>query len=151
MIDSVALKELFLIKKDITYLNFGAYGSCPKPIFEDYIKWQYLLEKDPVHFITESGPEFLKTSKLALAEYINCNADDLIFTPNPTYALNLVIRSLKLQKGDEVLTTNLEYGALDKTWKYYLNLFGAKYIQSEIALPIQSKEEFIFNGSKHEL
>jgi isopenicillin-N epimerase len=139
------MKDLFLLDPDITYLNFGSFGACPKPIFEDYINWQYLLEKDPVHFITENGPEFLKASKQALGEYINCNPDDLIFIPNPTYALNLVIRSLKLKEGDEVLTTNLEYGALDKTWKYYLNQTGAKYIQSEITLPIQSKEEFLSN------
>jgi isopenicillin-N epimerase len=139
------MKDLFLLDPEITYLNFGSFGACPRPIFEDYITWQYLLEKDPVHFITESGPEFLKTSKLALAEYLNCMDGDLIFTPNPTYALNLVIRSLKLKKDDEVLATNLEYGALDKTWKYYLKQIGAKYIQSEIQLPIKSKEEFLEN------
>ena len=30
------IKELFLVRKDITFLNFGSFGACPKPIFEDY-------------------------------------------------------------------------------------------------------------------
>jgi isopenicillin-N epimerase len=137
------MKELFLLNPEITYLNFGSFGACPKPIFEDYINWQYLLEKDPVHFITELGPENLNVSKNALASYIQCEPHDLIFTPNPTHAINLLVKSLKLNPGDEVLTTNLEYGAMDKTWNFYLDKYKVKYIQSKITLPILSKEEFI--------
>jgi isopenicillin-N epimerase len=137
------MKDLFLLDPKITYLNFGSFGACPKPIFDDYIQWQYLLEKDPVQFITETGPEYLALSKNALAAYINCESKDLILTPNPTYAINLLVKNLKLNPGDEVLTTNLEYGALDKTWNFYLNKYGGKYVQSSISLPIQSKEEFI--------
>ncbi len=137
------MKDLFLLDPKITYLNFGSFGACPKPIFEDYIHWQYLLEKDPVQFITETGPKYLENSKSALGQFIHCDPNDLIFTPNPTYAINLVVKSLKLNSGDEVLTTNLEYGALDKTWNFYLNKCGGKYVQSLITLPIQSKDEFI--------
>ena len=137
------MKDLFLLDPKITYLNFGSFGACPKPIFDDYIQWQYLLEKDPVQFITETGPEYLALSKNALAAYINCESKDLILTPNPTYAINLLVKNLKLNPGDEVLTTNLEYGALDKSWNFYLNKCGGKYVQSSISLPIQSKEEFI--------
>lgn len=138
-----ALKSLFLIDPKITYLNFGSFGACPRPIFEDYQNWQLLLEREPVQFIAANGAGNLKTSREALAAYIGCEADDLVYVMNPSYAINIVAKSMKLEAGDEILSTNIEYGALDRTWNYYCTKAGAKYVRQEIPLPLHSKEEFI--------
>ena len=105
------LQSQFLLKPGIVYLNFGSFGACPKPIFEDYQKWQLELEREPVQFISVNGPENLQKSREALARYIHCNADDVVYTTNPSYAINIVAKNLKLHAGDEVLSTNLEYGS----------------------------------------
>lgn len=137
------MKSQFLLDSDITYLNHGAFGACPKPIFEDYQKWQAELERQPTAFITKKLPQYLETSKQALARYINCDADDFFFVPNPTFAINAVMRSLDLKPGDEILATNHEYGAMDRTWDFYCKKSGARYVRQEISLPIQSKEQII--------
>ncbi len=137
------LKGQFLLRPDISYLNFGSFGACPKPIFDDYQKWQLELETEPVQFITVNGPVYLKNSREALAKYVNCNADDLVYTTNPSYAINIIAKSLPLNAGDEVLSTNLEYGALDRTWNYYCRKAGATYVRQPISLPLVSKEKFI--------
>ena len=49
------LKQQFLLRDDITYLNFGSFGACPKPIFEKYQQFQLELEQEPVQFITGNG------------------------------------------------------------------------------------------------
>jgi len=121
------MKNLFLLDKDIVYLNFGSFGACPKEIFEDYIKWQYLLEKEPVQFIAHNGINYVKTALNSLADYIHCDSSDLVFVPNPTFAVNILAKNIKLSPEDEILTTNLEYGALDRTWNFYCNASGAKY------------------------
>lgn len=142
------LKSQFLLDPDITYLNFGSFGACPKPIFEDYQKWQLEIEREPVQFMTVDGARYLKSSRQALARYINCNEDDLVFVTNPSYGINIIAKSLNLQPGDEVLSTNLEYGALDRTWNYYCKKSGAKYVRQEISLPLVSKEQFIIDFFK---
>ncbi len=133
----------FLLNPGVTYLNFGSFGACPKSIFQDYQKWQLELEKEPVQFITVKGPVYLKASREALAQYINCNANDVVFVTNPSYGVNIVAKSLRLSEGDEILSTNLEYGALDRTWNYYCKKAGAKYVRQKISLPLVSKEQFI--------
>ncbi len=133
----------FLLQKGITYLNFGSFGACPSPIFEDYQKWQLELEREPVQFITVNGPAYLKKSREALAKYIHCHEDDVVFTTNPSYAINIIAKSLQLSEGDEILSTNLEYGALDRTWNYYCKKAKAKYIRQPIQLPLVSKEQMI--------
>ena len=143
MSNSSQLRNLFLLDPNITFLNFGSFGACPIPVFEDYMKWQRELESEPVQFIAVNGPEYMKKSHQALADYINCDADDLVYTPNPTYAINIVAKSLDLNEGDEVLSTNIEYGAMDRTWDYFCDLKKAKYIRQPIPLPLKSKEEFL--------
>ncbi len=146
---NINLKSQFLLNPEITYLNFGSFGACPKPVFEEYQKYQRELEWEPVQFIAINGIEYLKKARHALAEYLNCKADDLVYTTNPSYAVNIIAKNFKLNAGDEILSTNIEYGACDRTWKYYCTNAGAKYVRQEISLPLVSKEKFIedfFNG-----
>lgn len=137
-------KDLFLLQQDIAFLNFGSFGACAKPIFEDYQKWQLELETEPAQFIQVNGPNYLKQSREALAKYIGCaDADDLVYVTNPSYGTNIIAKSLKLNPGDEVLSTNLEYGAADRAWEYYCKKAGAKYVRQNITLPVTTKEKFI--------
>ncbi len=137
------IKSQFYLDPEIAFLNHGSFGACPKPIFEHYQYWQRELEKNPVRFIQKELGGHLKKSKEALSKYIHCDAKDFFFTPNPTTAINTVMRSIALQAGDEILTTNHEYGAMDRTWHYYCKKSGAQYIRQNISLPIISKEQIL--------
>ncbi|MFI5150524.1 MAG: aminotransferase class V-fold PLP-dependent enzyme [Bacteroidia bacterium] len=137
------LKSEFLLDPSITFLNFGSFGASPRVVFEDYQQWQLELEREPVQFIAVNGPAFLKKSREALAGYIHCDANDLVYVSNPTYAVNIVAKGLKLKPGDEILSTNLEYGALDRTWNYYCQQYGARFVRQEITLPLISEQGFI--------
>jgi isopenicillin-N epimerase len=137
------LKQQFLLKGDVTYLNFGAYGACPKPVFERYQSFQREMEEEPSLFMNVKGPEYLRASRAALAGFLNCDADDVVYVTNPTYAVNIVAKSLDLKPGDEVMTTNLEYGASDRTWRYYAGKKGYTYQQQNVRFPIESKQDFL--------
>lgn len=139
------MKSLFLLRNDITYLNFGSFGACPKEIFDDYIQWQTLLEREPVQFIARDGVEYVRNALSSLANFIHCDAGDLVFVPNPTFAGNIIAKNIQLKNGDEILTTDLEYGAMDRTWKYYCQQSGVRYVQQKIDLPLVSKESFLEN------
>ncbi|QBZ97594.1 aminotransferase class V-fold PLP-dependent enzyme [Flavobacterium sangjuense] len=137
------MKSQFLLDQNITFLNHGSFGSCPKPVFEEFQRFQRELELDPVEFIVKKQPNYLKTARESLAKFVGCQAGDLFFTSNPTYAINVIMRSIKLNPGDEILATNHEYGAMDRTWNFYCKKSGAKYIRQNISLPIVSKEQVI--------
>ncbi|MDC0303933.1 aminotransferase class V-fold PLP-dependent enzyme [Flavobacteriales bacterium] len=137
------LRGQFNLRPDITHLNHGSFGACPKPIFEDYQKWQLELEKNPVQFFVKEGIDKLDKSREALGKFVGCNADNLVFTMNPSYALNIVAKGFKLKEGDEILATDLEYGAMDRTWNYYCRKVGAKYVQQKFTLPVTSKDQII--------
>jgi isopenicillin-N epimerase len=137
------MKTHFLLDPTITFLNHGSFGATPQPVFEAKMALQREMEADPVHFIQKKLPIYLKEAKRPLAEFLGCEAADFFFTPNPTQAINTIMRSLQLQPGDEILATNHEYGAMDRTWNFYCKKSGAKYIRQNITLPITSKEQII--------
>jgi isopenicillin-N epimerase len=137
------MKSQFLLDKHITFLNHGSFGACPKPIFEEYQRFQLELETEPVYFIQKKAAGYLKKARESLSKYISCKSVDLFFTPNPTFAINTIMRSLHLESGDEILSTNHEYGAMDRTWNFYCKKSGAKYIRQNISLPVVSKEQIL--------
>jgi len=137
------MKSQFLLDPTITFLNHGSFGACPKPIFEEYQRFQLELETEPVLFIQKKATGYLKVAREKLSTYIGCDSLDVFFTPNPTFAINTIMRSLDLQEGDEILSTNHEYGAMDRIWSFYCKKSGAKYIRQKISLPVKSKEQLL--------
>jgi len=137
------MKNLFLLKNDITFLNHGSYGACAIPIFEDYQKWQVKLEEQPVQFMAEDLYGYLKIARDKLGKYVGCDGDDLIFVSNPTTAVNTVIGSLKLEAGDEVLSTDHEYGSLSRAWNWHAAKRGFNFIERKMPMPMTTHSAFI--------
>jgi isopenicillin-N epimerase len=108
----------FLLDPAIAHLNHGSYGACPRPVLEAYQAWQRELERNPVELIARRLEELLDGVRAELAAYVGADTADLALEPNVTTGLNAVIRSLRLEPGDEVLTTRHEYGGLLRTWAY---------------------------------
>jgi isopenicillin-N epimerase len=137
------MKSQFLLDPAITFLNHGSFGACPKPIFEEFQRFQLELENEPVYFIQKKQAGYLIIAKERLAKYIGCDTNDFFFTPNPTFAINTIMRSLDLKEDDEILSTNHEYGAMDRIWNFYCKKSGARYIRQDISLPVISKEQIL--------
>ena len=117
----------FLLDPGVTFLNHGSYGACPAPVFARYQELQREIEHNPVAFLARRFDELTAGSRAALAAFVGARPDDLVFVPNATAGLNAVIRSLRLEPGDEVLTTRHEYGAVTRTWEF----MGANLIYAE--------------------
>jgi isopenicillin-N epimerase len=128
----------FLVRRDIAFLNHGSFGACPRPVFEEYQRWQRELEAEPVEFLGRRMDGLLAEARAPLAALIGAAPDDLVFVPNATHGVNIVARSLAqtLRPGDEVLGTDHEYGAVERTWTYLCEQRGATYRAQPVALPV---------------
>jgi isopenicillin-N epimerase len=135
--------EQFLLRPDVAFLNHGSFGACPRPVFDTYQAWQRELEAEPVDFLGRRSGDLLAEARSALGPFVGAGADDLVFVTNATYGVNIVARSLDLGPGDQVLTTDHEYGACDRTWKFICGTRGADYVKIPIPLPIPSDDEIV--------
>jgi isopenicillin-N epimerase len=137
------LRPSFLLDPDVVYLNHGSFGACPKPVFDAYQSLQRQLEREPVQFLAVHAADLLQTARSSLAEFVGCPPDDVVYFPNPTTAINMVARSLDLQPADEILTTDHEYGAMDRTWRFICGETGAVHVRASIPLPLPSTDEIV--------
>ena len=139
------MKDLFLLDPNIVFFNHGSFGACPRPVFEAYQRWQRELEWEPIDFLGRRQEALLAHARERLAQYLNTPPESLLFVTNATNGMNTVARSLMLdfQPGDELLTTNHEYGAVDKMWAYISQKTGLKIVRHEIPVPVSSREELV--------
>ena len=139
------MKKYFLLDSNITFLNHGSFGACPKVVFNNYQYWQRELEIQPVKFFTKVLYEKLEYSRKKLSNFIGCDHDELIFFQNPTTAVSNIIANLDLQSGDEVLMSSHEYGALVRSWSEWGIKKNIKIVQQEVELPLTTENKFIEN------
>ena len=131
----------FILDRKTTFLNHGSFGACTKEVMNQYIEFQYKLENQPVHFIEKEIPDLMTKSRKSLSKFLNVDSNDLILIDNPTTAINEIIRSLKLQPGDEIISTDHEYGAMDKAWEFITEKTGSIYKNIKLPFPIESNDD----------
>jgi isopenicillin-N epimerase len=141
--DATGLRTLFLLRPDVIFLNHGSFGACARPVFEEYQRWQLELERQPVEFLARRHDGLLAGARNVLGAYVGADPDDLVYVPNATTGLNTVARSIDLGPGDEVLASDHEYGALDRTWRFLCAKRGASYVRRPVPVPLESAEQFI--------
>jgi isopenicillin-N epimerase len=141
--DGTELRTEFLLDPSVTFLNHGSFGACPRVVFERYQEWQLELERQPVLFLARRLEELLAAARAQLGAYVGADPNDLVFVPNATAGVNVAARAVGLAPGDEVLSTDLEYGALDLTWEHVCAETGARYVRAPIALPISDESEIV--------
>ena len=138
-------KNLFLLKNNLTFLNHGSFGACPNTVFKSYQDWQLKLENQPVAFLDQSRDfnQHMKNPRIQLAKELNVKANDLVGVVNATAGLNAVAQSISLKEGDEILTSDHEYGALEKTWEYVAKTKKAKIVEVKVPIPLLSENQFV--------
>jgi isopenicillin-N epimerase len=136
------MRELFLLDPKVIFLNHGSFGACPREVFEAQQRWQLEMERNPVAFLGRRSAELLKATRLKLGAALGTNGEHLVFVPNSTTGVNIVAQSFALSPGDEVLATDLEYGACDAAWEHVCAQRGAHYRRVEIGLPFE-RDRFV--------
>lgn len=138
------IRDEFLLREDWRLLNNGSFGACPKPVFAAYQAWQAELENHPGGYMTRIRDK-MTAARTQLADYLHTDQSRLAFVTNATMGVNVVTHSLRsvLQPGDEVLTTDHEYGACNHAWQFNCGKAGAHYINHPIRLPLHAEADFI--------
>jgi isopenicillin-N epimerase len=137
------MKELFLLDENVVFLNHGSFGATPKTILAAYQDWQRRMERQPVKFLGREIGAYLAEARQILGAFVNADMDDLVFIPNATFGVNVVARSLDLGPGDEVLSTNHEYGACENIWSYLSQKRGFGFVQQDIPLPFADEKTIV--------
>ena len=118
--------------KPLSYLDSAASMQKPKRVL-DCINENYSLNYSNVHrglhFLSEKATQNYESSRIKIANFVNANEDEIIFTSGATAAINLVAYSWGnkfLKKDDEIVITIAEHHANFVPWQYIAKSLGVK-------------------------
>jgi isopenicillin-N epimerase len=120
-----SMLEHWLLDPDYTYLNHGTVGATPRRVLAKQQALRDEMERQPARFMLREldgqmpapwrSQSRLREAIEPVASFLGSRTDDLVFVPNVTVGLNAVMQSLPLGPGDEVVVTDLAYGAVTLT------------------------------------
>jgi isopenicillin-N epimerase len=131
----------WLLDPGVVFLNHGSFGACPRAILDRQRELRDELEREPVEFMNRRWETRIDEARGALARFVGASADDLAFVPNATTGVNTVLRSLALERGDELLTTDQEYNACRNALDFVAGRAGANVVVVPIPFPLRAAGE----------
>ncbi len=112
-----------LIKNEIIYLDYNSTTPIDPRVFDTmmpYLKDNYANPSSTHHF-GQSINEKVKQAREQIAEFINAEPKEIIFTSGATEAINLAIKGIAENysgKGKHIITVSTEHKAVIDTCKY---------------------------------
>ena len=137
------LRHHWHLDQEVTFLNHGSFGACPKPVLQTQADLRQRLESEPVRFMVQELPVLREEAKAALGAFIDADEDGLAFVNNATTGVNAVLRSLELTPDDELLCSNHEYNACRNVIEHVAQTTGAQLRIVDIPFPLNDPDEIV--------
>ena len=134
-------RDHWTLRQNLTFLNHGSFGACPKVVLKAQTEWRRRIEEQPIVFFTYTYQQALDEARAKLAPFVGSPASDLAFVANATTGVNAVLRSWPLQPGDEIVVTNHGYLACNQAASYMAKRAGAKVKVAHLPFPLALDEE----------
>ncbi len=129
-------RDLWSIPADVTYLHHGAFGPTPRVVQDVREAWSGRLAAEPMDFYVRRMEGELDAAKERLGAFVGMKPANFTFVDNATFAMNVVAATLPLEPGDEVLLTDHEYGAVQRTWRKRCEATGARITTARLPQPL---------------
>jgi isopenicillin-N epimerase len=128
---------------EVTFLNHGSFGACPRVVLQHQRELQAELEREPVRFLHRELEARLDPARAELAAFVGCDADDLAFVTNATAGVNTVLRSLTFAPGDDLLVTDHEYNACRNALDFVAARSGARVVVARVPFPLRDPAQVV--------
>ena len=137
------VRRQLLLDKVIVYMNTGSLGPSPRMVVDKVYEAVHQLERNPVTENWGALGKEMEEVRVKAAKFFNADIDEIILTRNTTEGLSLIGSTLKLNAGDEILTTNHEHGGAEVGLVYMAEKNGVLLKRIEMPMPAISKEQIV--------
>ena len=140
-----AVRHEWALDWDFLSVNHGSFGAAPRVVLTAQQDWQRRMETQPSRFMRAVLPDALRHAADRLGAFIGADGKDIAFVDNATTGCNAVLRSLRLQPGDEIVVLTHGYGAVRNTVRYVTERAGARMAEAEVPFPHPEADAVVAN------
>jgi isopenicillin-N epimerase len=137
------VKAQYMVPDDLVYMNNGSFGPAPRVVWDALLRYLKQLEENPATF-NDQYNRLVKVVKPKLAAFVGSDPACTANVTNLTFGMNVLSRSIRgLSPGDEILTTDQEYGAVNNIWDFAAQKQGLVVKRVAIPVPPESPEQIV--------
>jgi isopenicillin-N epimerase len=136
-----SIRQEWLLEEGMVFLNHGSFGATPRRVLAAQSRWRTAMERQPVRFFLHELAPLLRAAAADLATELGAHGEDLAFVENATGGCNSVLRSLRLDPGDEIVATGHTYPAVDAIVRFVCERSGAVPIRVDLPFPSLGPED----------
>lgn len=132
---------LFSLDPAVAHLNHGSFGAVPILVQRAQQRLRDEMAADPQRFFTRGLNERLGYVRRHLATALGADSDRTALVANATTGIGIALRSARPDSGQEIVTTDHGYGAVDLAVRQLCQATGATH--RKVALPLTATDDEI--------
>ncbi|GLZ57982.1 MULTISPECIES: aminotransferase class V-fold PLP-dependent enzyme [Micromonospora] len=132
---------LFSLDPAVSHLNHGSFGAVPIGVQRAQQRLRDEMEANPLRFFTQGLVDRIAHTRRHLANFLGADPDGSALVGNTTTGVAVVLQSVGLQPGDEVLSTDHGYGAVSLAIQRECRRTGA--VSRVLPIPLAATDEQI--------
>jgi isopenicillin-N epimerase len=131
----------FTLDRTIINLNNGYTCPSPRVVHEALKRYLDISNQAPIHYMWNMLEPNIETVRRKLAAEAGCDPGELAITRNASEGLQIAQLGIDLQAGDEVVTTNQDYGRMLDTWDQRVRRDKIKVTKISFPVPTTNLSE----------
>jgi selenocysteine lyase/cysteine desulfurase len=137
------IQRAFTVDRTIINLNNG--GVCPSPrvVQEAMARYLMISNEATAYSMWQLVEPQVESVRRQLADMFGCDVEEMAITRNASEGLETVQLGLHLEPGDEVLTTNQDYGRMLTTWRQRARREGITLREISFPVPPPSLDDLL--------
>ncbi|OLC51089.1 MAG: aminotransferase V [Acidobacteria bacterium 13_1_40CM_65_14] len=135
------IQQAFTLDRTIINLNNGYTCPSPRVVHEALKRYLDMSNQAPIHYMWNLLEPNVETVRRNLAAEAGCDAEELAITRNASEGLQIAQLGIDLHPGDEVLTTNQDYGRMLDTWEQRVRRDKIKLTKISFPVPTTNVAE----------
>ncbi|MGE3277921.1 MAG: aminotransferase class V-fold PLP-dependent enzyme [Vicinamibacterales bacterium] len=137
------IQQAFTLDRTIINLNNGGVSPSPRVVHEAYKRFLDISNQAPVYHMWQVLEPNIESVRRRLAGTFGCDPEEMAITRNASEALQIAQLGLDLKPGDEVLTTNQDYGRMLNTWEQRVRRDGITLTKISFPVPPPSMDDLV--------
>ena len=129
------IQRAFDADRTMINLNNGGISPTPSHVLEQMIRDLRFTNELPVEHMWRVLEPRMESTRRDLAKEFGCDPEEMAIVRNASEANEIMIFGLDLQRGDEVLLTNQNYGRMITSWEQRVKREGIVLKQISFKVP----------------
>ena len=137
------VQQAYTADRSLINLNNGGVSPAPAVVQDAMKRYLDYSNTAPVYSMWQILEPQRETIRRRLARFHRCDPDEIALTRNASEGLEICQYGFDLKPGDEVLTTNQDYGRMINTFRQRECREGIVMKQFSIAVPAEDNDEIV--------